>query len=95
MGLTEIDLSNHKKLKGIYLKENKLRSLTLQGKDVAGLNIHGNAIKTLDLSKLEFNSSSSYFDDMQRIPWKADEKHQVDMKQIVGAENLNRVIIDE
>ena len=72
MGLTELDLSNNTKLTAIYLKENKLSELKIENLKLFGLNIHGNRLTTLDLSKIEFNSESSYFDSIQRVKYKTN-----------------------
>lgn len=95
MGLTELDLSNNTKLTAIYLKENKLSELKIENLKLFGLNIHGNRLTTLDLSKIEFNSESSYFDSIQRVKYKTNNLTKIDMSKIVGKENLDKVKVDE
>lgn len=95
MGLTEIDLSNNKKLTAIYLKENKLSELKIENLKLFGLNIHGNRLTTLDLSKIEFNSESSYFDSIQRVKFTTKSLTKIDMSKFVGADNLDKVKFDE
>ena len=95
MGLTELDLSNNKKLTAIYLKENKLSELKIENLKLFGLNIHGNRLTTIDLSKIEFNSESSYFDSIQRVKYKTNNFTKIDMSKIVGKENLDKVKFDE
>lgn len=95
MGLTEIDLSNNKKLTAIYLKENKLQELKLENLTLSGLNINGNSLKTIDLSKVKFKKDYSYFDSIQRIKYKTNDFRKIDMSKIVGKENLDKVKVDE
>lgn len=95
MGLTEIDLSNNKKLTAIYLKENKLSELKIENLKLFGLNIHGNRLTTLDLSKIEFNSESSYFDSIQRVKFTTKSLTKIDMSKLIGADNLDKVKFDE
>ena len=95
MGLTELDLRNNKKLTAIYLKENKLSELKIENLKLFGLNIHGNRLTTIDLSKIEFNSESSYFDSIQRVKYKTNDFTKIDMSKIVGKENLDKVKFDE
>lgn len=95
MGLTEIDLSNNKELTAIYLKENKLSELKLKDLTLSGLNIHGNSLKTIDLSKVKFKKDYSYFDSIQRIKYKTNDFTKIDMSKIVGKENLDKVKVDE
>ena len=95
MGLTELDLSNNTKLTAIYLKENKLSELKIQKLRLFGLNIHGNRLTTLDLSEIDFNSESSYFDSIQRVTLKTDSLTRIDMSKLVGKENLDKVKFDE
>ena len=95
MGLTEIDLSNNKKLTAIYLKENKLSELKLKNLLLSGLNIHGNRLTTIDLSTVEFKKDYSYFDSIQRVKYKTNNLTKIDMSKIVGKENLDKVKVDE
>ena len=95
MGLAEIDLSNNTKLTAIYLKENKLSELKIENLKLFGLNIHGNKLTTIDLSKIEFNSESSYFDSIQRVNLKTNSLTKIDMSKLVGKENLDKVKFDE
>ena len=95
MGLTEIDLSNNKKLTAIYLKENKLSELKLKNLLLSGLNIHGNRLTTIDLSTVEFKKDYSYFDSIQRVKYKTINLTKIDMSKIVGKENLDKVKVDE
>lgn len=95
MGLTELDLSNNTKLTAIYLKENKLSELKIENLKLFGLNIHGNRLTTLDLSKIEFNSESSYFDSIQRVKFTTKSLTKIDMSKFVGADNLDKVKFDE
>ena len=95
MGLTELDLSNNTKLTAIYLKENKLSELKIENLKLFGLNIHGNRLTTLDLSKIEFNSESSYFDSIQRVKFTTKSLTKIDMSKLVGADNLDKVKFDE
>lgn len=95
MGLTEIDLSNNKKLTAIYLKENKLSELKIENLKLFGLNIHGNKLTTIDLSKIEFNSESSYFDSIQRVKFTTNSLSKIDMSKLVGKDNLDKVKFDE
>lgn len=95
MGLTEIDLSNNKKLTAIYLKENKLSELKLKNLLLSGLNIHGNRLTAIDLSTVEFKKDYSYFDSIQRVKYKTNNLTKIDMSKIVGKENLDKVKVDE
>lgn len=92
-GLTSIDLSNNMALKQVHFKDNKLETINLDGLHLTGLNLYGNKIKTLSLKNVMFNTENSYMDIMQFI--EVNSKGTVDLKEIVGSENLGKIAIDE